>query len=120
MKQRAGYVSNSSSSSFILVVKPSDVCPHCGRKDSDKDELISIIEGSSWCDTEMIGEGMDAVRDLLSNYYEEDYKKDILEKVEECVGEGDIIVCDISYHDNFVLDMIENSKNVVVVNKECG
>ena len=118
MKYRAGYISNSSSSSFIIVVKPTDICPHCGRKDSDKDELISLIEQSTWCDTEMSGEGMEAVKELVSYYYDDNYKEEIISKAEKAVGDGDLIVCNVSYHDDFILDKIKNSKNIVIVNKE--
>ena len=113
-----GYVSNSSSSSFILVIKPTNVCPHCGRKDSEKDELVSLIERSTWCETEMGGEGMEAVKELVSYYYDEDYKKEIISKAEKVTGDGDLIVCNISYNDEYLLDKIENSKNITIINKE--
>ena len=35
MKTRNGFVSNSSSSSFVIAVKRNDRCVHCGRKDPD-------------------------------------------------------------------------------------
>ena len=47
MKTRTGFVSNSSSSSFIVAVKKSDKCPHCGRTDPDFIDLIETIGGSS-------------------------------------------------------------------------
>jgi len=40
VKTRNGFVSNSSSSSFIIAIKSGDVCPHCGRKDPDILDLM--------------------------------------------------------------------------------
>jgi len=41
MKTRNGFVSNSSSSSFIIAVKVNNPCPHCHRKDDDFLDMIS-------------------------------------------------------------------------------
>ncbi len=44
MKTRYGFVSNSSSSSFIVAFKNINTpCPHCGRKDPD---FLDLLEGS--------------------------------------------------------------------------
>ena len=46
MKIRSGFVSNSSSSSFVLklIKDDEDVCPHCGRGDKD---LLTYLRASS-------------------------------------------------------------------------
>jgi len=43
MKTRTGFVSNSSTSSYIIACKPSDICPHCGRSDPDFIGLLTEL-----------------------------------------------------------------------------
>lgn len=45
MKIRIGFVSNSSSSSYIAAVKVGEKCPHCGRSDINLLDLIERIDG---------------------------------------------------------------------------
>jgi hypothetical protein len=41
MKVRMGFVSNSSSSSYIIRIRDkSEVCPHCGRSDADIEDFF--------------------------------------------------------------------------------
>ena len=47
MKLRLGFVSNSSSSSFILAYKKSEPCVHCGRSDPNIMDLISDDNNSN-------------------------------------------------------------------------
>ena len=72
MKIRNGFVSNSSSSSFVVAIKKNDgeVCPHCGRGTPN---LLKIIEEKSnyGGETEIDGVGIDAVleyADEISSY----------------------------------------------------
>jgi len=47
MKIRQGFVSNSSSSSFIVAINPKDKCTHCGRSSPD---IVNVLESTQWYD----------------------------------------------------------------------
>lgn len=77
MKIRNGFVSNSSSSSFIVALNPKEKCPHCGRSSPN---MIDLIEKntSNHDETEM---GWDDPTDFLEDLQQEIYNKQLdLEK----------------------------------------
>ena len=47
MKIRSGFVSNSSSASFIVAVKKTDPCPTCHRSDENFLDLVETIGNNS-------------------------------------------------------------------------
>jgi hypothetical protein len=47
MKYRSGFVSNSSSASFIVAVKKLDACPTCHRSDENFLDLVETIGNNS-------------------------------------------------------------------------
>ena len=115
MKLRNGFVSNSSSSSFVVAIKKDDVCPHCGR--GDPSILKAIEEKANYGgETELDGVGLDAVleyADEISSYgdYHDDEADRIREKAVTYGNDWELAVFSVSYHDEFINQMIEEMKS---------
>ena len=82
MKTRTGFVSNSSSSSFILVVGPINKCEHCGRSDRN---IIDEIERRNEDDETLIeAEGKEEIIKHITEYwYDGEEKKNMISKIKE-------------------------------------
>ena len=66
MKLRNGFVSNSSSTSFLIALKKIDECPHCGRSDLN---LLQLIENSASddCDTSVLKSSKEEILSSIEN-----------------------------------------------------
>lgn len=131
MKKRYGFVSNSSSSSFVAVgfsvkdgLERDDVFKSLGIEEEAKNAYLKAIQG--WVES-----GADAVlaryqtpkgmNEWLDRYLfevlTEDFDLSVLNGDEDGVGEGDMVVCDIiadisddSYEvDSFSFSTVEDS-----------
>lgn len=109
MKLRSGFISNSSSSSFIIAIdKDISECPHCHRK--DKNILDLVQEKTSDCgdDTGLKSRGKDeAINFVESQGFDSEECQAIKTKIETAGFLGmDIGVVEISYHDDLLNDKI--------------
>jgi hypothetical protein len=110
MKIRSGYVSNSSSSSFIIAVKKElcVVCPTCGRKDPD---FIDYVEKHSndICgdETRVKAIGSEKIIDYIrDNWYsyddsseEEKKRKSLIKALKKAEKDGKrVALVEIAYH----------------------
>lgn len=123
MKIRNGFVSNSSSSSFIVTFKKGgDKCPCCGRCNEN---ILDIIDRTNrqYSDTAVVSLGNDILDGInyLKEYNEQKYlklKKDINFYIN---ADYEVAHIAISYHDELLKDFIrEKSYNgdLIIIHRD--
>jgi len=136
MKTRQGFVSNSSSTSFIVALK-SDAkpCPHCGRKDPnflDLVEHLGNINPDDYETTKIRQRGVDNIKeknpDFDSDWYGDEHRSTLIESLE--VGRlaekkgMEVAFIEISYHDestgNTFRDLVDRGSIVVIWSDHTG
>jgi len=113
MKIRNGFVSNSSSSSFIVAIKKNaNECPCCGR--SDPNILDAIRNGErSFSDTciESTGRnGVLAYADKIGEWDQAEAQEIRKEVAQYDDAEWELAVFDLSYHDETLKEIIKNAE----------
>jgi hypothetical protein len=134
MKVRSGFVSNSSSSSFVIAFDESKLgpCPHCGRKDLS---ILDLIKNSSNDDNQVVwDDAYQRVQDLKEQIVDlrteiskwgskfitvgnkiESLKQSVIEYEQEiALIEGavkrflTVAEVEISYHDDYILQELNS------------
>lgn len=129
MKIRNGFVSNSSSSSFIVAVKESNKCPTCGR--SDKSFLDRMPKEGEYEETHIRAMGSETIaKQYVDNWGINMGNSEEIDKVASLMGEmvafekmGYVVAfIEISYHDENTNDefntLRDNKNNSIVVIKD--
>ena len=125
MKIRNGFVSNSSSSSFVIAFKKTEPCPHCKRKDPDIIQIISD-SGNYSDDNRVNGVG---IENIIAKINEDDWMKDEdkKERVEYCLSkckpydpkDGWVIAdISVSHHDETIkgiMSSMQDAGSLVII-----
>lgn len=118
MKTRNGFVSNSSSTSYIIAIqKVLSDCPHCKRHDID---LINYLQNSNESDNAVHETN---AKELVSNIARDDWRENeeknkVIKKIQSYDDTWNIIHIDISYHDEtaqHTLDNLVRSGNAEII-----
>lgn len=113
MKVRQGFVSNSSSSSFIISINKSEECPHCKRKDSSFIDFIERLQDDySGDSTKVHATTADRIIEYINDSYglyldDADKKKweSVFRKIKKAEKNGkEVAFISISYHDEIAGD----------------
>jgi hypothetical protein len=116
MKTKQCFISNSSSSSFIIAITKSKPCKVCGRTDLD---VLNIIKEQCTYDgeTEIDAEGKEnIIKYLTENWFE---PKETIEKLKRYKDTNkQLALVSISQHNELLNNLINNSKNIEIIYTE--
>jgi hypothetical protein len=103
VKIRNGFVSNSSSSSFIIAFKnkKDDECPLCGKYSSSLEtNIYKHFQSNNWHgDTELFEKNL---RQFIDEYVDDENISEILEKLKDKKDKYGFLCGTISYHDDYL------------------
>jgi hypothetical protein len=117
MKIRTGFVSNSSSSSFVLALSPkiSEICPHCGRKSM----LLESLSATTNYETAISDKDFNQIVEYIEDNSSEKHRQKVLDETAFLFGEGwKILLVELSYHDqhnNNLLDEELGKGNIKIL-----
>ena len=120
MKIRNGFVSNSSSSSFIIAINKPTICPTCGGK---SDDIRSKIKTSDYSYTKIIHAGVhEVLENLFKNKEWVENFNAVIEKITNLSSQGkEILKVEISLHDEELNNLIRSDAvEIIADNADYG
>lgn len=126
MKIRNGFVSNSSSSSYLISFKNGEACKYCGRKDADLDLLFDNNSDYGGDETKIRTLGDKDTIEYFMDMYNIGSKDansneiirftHICSAIQNAISNGyNVAYVDIRYGDEKILDIISNSPNMKIL-----
>ena len=121
MKTRSGFVSNSSSSSFIVAVKKQEPCPHCKRTDVNFLDIIDTIgkgQSDSYEATQLHARGAmevyTQITTMLDSWTDAKEKKEWASRLGKWIDAEEkgyeIGYFEMSYHDDSTSTLLDSLK----------
>ena len=118
MKLRVGFVSNSSSSSYIIALDEPKKCKECGRSDADILDLISKSTQDYGVsdDNEVNAIGLDNIKKYMKESWCLDDKEmdKIIGKLNKEKNKK-LALIQISYHDETLSNLLDSNKNIKIL-----
>lgn len=118
MKIRTGFVSNSSSSSYVIMApKQSETCDHCGRSDPNLFNTLKSLSGyHANLDSETGVCSKETTLERLTEWFEDEDPETalmiakVIELVKDPPSGWEVRLCDIGHHDSAAEYLMANSK----------
>ena len=116
MKIRNGFVSNSSSSSFIIDLTGTEKCPHCGRKGLTIESIELLCEKDY--DSEIRAIGKEEITEHIKEWWFNEEIKDVI--IDKVNNSNSPIMLSIDYHSDLLKEMITTDKDIEIIYDEEG